>query len=468
MRKLLVLMLAVFAGCQACPVGPHLARDAQVAVEAQIASVVQVRVTSELQPCGAPVPRLAGPVDLPSLWQLALANTPSLREAAAEVEAARGQWLQAGLYPNPRLLYDQDTVGSRISRQGNFNIQLTQEIVTAGKLRLGQMVAARQTDVAYLALVGRKFETLTRVRRAFANYSGWLGQERASREVAAGLEKGLATTRELVEKAKTRPRSDLLRAEALLEEARISLARSRAQREAAWRELAAEVGVPDLPPPEEVCAPSDNVPPWDAGQVQGRVLAANTAVRQATLDADRAGLALQKARAQAIPNVTVGGGYNLDNTDQTAGGQLTLEMPIPVWDRNQGNIRAAKASLAQALAAVRSAQMRLSRETATAFGSYVAAQSQVRRLQQRVLPRLQESVDLLTRGYRAGSAQVTFADVLQAEQSLFAARVTLAEARRGLWLALADLQGLMQLDLGEDFCPVSPQTVGTGQAARTG
>src|SRR5262249_44646717 len=53
--------------------------------------------------------------------------------------------------------------------------------------------------------------------------------------------------------------------------------------------------------------------------------------------------------------------------------------------------------------------------------------------------------------YQAGAAQTTFADVLSADQALYAARLTLAETRQALWLAISDLQGLMQLDLDEEF-----------------
>jgi cobalt-zinc-cadmium efflux system outer membrane protein len=454
-RAFLVPLLALLGGCHACaPDDPRLIA-ARSAVEAQVAAVAAVRVVPELPPDTGAAPPLPDHLDLPALWQLALASNPSLREAAAEVEAARGQFVQAGLYPNPRVTYDQDTIGSRASWQGNIGIQGTQEIVTAGKLRLSKSVAARQMDVAYLGLVGRKFEVLTRLRRAYASHAGWANEESASREVVAALEKGLATTRELVEKAKTRPRTDLLRAEALLEEARISLARSRAQRLAAWRQVAAEVGVPNLPAPETL-PPSPTVPHWGDDEVLRRVLASNTTLQQSALEADRARLALARARAQAIPNVTLSGGYSLDNVDETAGGRFAVEVPIPVWDRNQGNIRAARAALVQAQAAIRSTELRLSRDTAAALGNYQAALQQVQRLQKQVLPRLAESVDLLDRSYRAGSTQVVFADVLQAEQALFTARVTLAEAQRSLWLAVADLQGLMQLDVGEDLCPMPP------------
>ena len=67
-----------------------------------------------------------------------------------------------------------------------------------------------------------------------------------------------------------------------------------------------------------------------------------------------------------------------------------------------------------------------------------------------VLPPLRTSEELLRKAYQAGSTQVTFSDVLLAEQSLSSTRLTLAEARRSMWLAIADLEGLMQLDVCEE------------------
>src|SRR5262249_657999 len=148
------------------------------------------------------------------------------------------------------------------------------------------------------------------------------------------------------------------------------------------------------------------------------------------------------------------------NIERTAGGLVTVETSLPLWDRNQGNIHAAQAAWARAQAAVRTTETRLSRATAAAFAAYQAARQQVERVTTQLVPRLQESLQLLRQGYQGGAAQVSFLDVLSAEQALFSARVTLADARRSLWQAVADLQGLMQLDLGEDLCapagPTSP------------
>src|SRR5262249_33754921 len=54
----------------------------------------------------APLPGPNGrPYRLADLQQLAAANSPALRQAASDVEAARGLMIQAGLYPNPTVGY---------------------------------------------------------------------------------------------------------------------------------------------------------------------------------------------------------------------------------------------------------------------------------------------------------------------------------------------------------------------------
>src|SRR5262245_25160004 len=75
---------------------------------------------------------------LAELEQLALQRNPTLAQAAAQVEASRAKALQAGLYPNPRAGYQADQIGiagTAGELQGAF---VQQEIVTAGKLRLGR------------------------------------------------------------------------------------------------------------------------------------------------------------------------------------------------------------------------------------------------------------------------------------------------------------------------------------------
>lgn len=450
MRIWVVLPLLACVGCQVCRVRPADPTPAFAAIERNVASVAVTPSTPDIQVCKATAPALT-PTDLPSFWNLALANNPSLREAAGDVEAARGLLIQASLYPNPRFVYDQNTIGSRIAPQGNFVLQLNQEIVTGGKRRLDIAVANRAVDVNTLALLGRKFTTLTRVRRAYYDYVGLEATVRVNEEIVASLQRGVDVTRRQVEEAKTRPRTDVLRLEALRENAQITLTTNRNSRDAAWRHLAAEVGLPDLPMP--VSQPPllpESAPTLDVKTVNQRVLTAHSDLKQAMMDTERARLTLERAKAQAIPNVTVGAGYTAENIDSTAGGVLNLDIPLPLWDRNQGHIYEAKARFAQTVAFQHMTVNRLTQETAAAFSRYDSLRQQVDRIEKEVLPRFRDSLDLLLKGYQAGAAQVTFADVFQAEQDLNATRLTLVEARRNVWLALADLEGLMQVDVDEE------------------
>src|SRR5439155_25145348 len=140
-----------------------------------------------------PTAATASPPTLPALdfavlWSLALVHNPTLREAAAELEAARGRHLQAAKYPNPRLAYSQENLGTSMGPAGAVKVEITQEILTAGKRPLDLAIATDGSDEALLGLLGRKFDVLTRLRRAYYEYLGGLDSVRVHEETVASLE----------------------------------------------------------------------------------------------------------------------------------------------------------------------------------------------------------------------------------------------------------------------------------------
>lgn len=452
MRSLLLPLAATFLGCQPYAVHVPLRVEQQVAAVASARALPDPATGPVVLPTAAanhPIPELTA-LDLPVLWNLALANNPSLREAAAEVEAALGRRIQAAKCPNPRLAYSQENLGTSAEPAGAVKVEITQEILTAGKRPLDVAIAAEGFDEASLAMLGRKFDVLTRIRRAYYEYLGGLNTVRVNEETVASLEQGWEITRKQVEEARTRPRTDLLRIEALLEEARIRLASSRVNLDAAWKQLASEVGVPALSPPQTPADFPEKAPHWEPDAVALRVEEANTELKRAALDVRRSQLEVERARAEAVPNITVGGGYSRDFAENLQGAILSVDTSLPLWDRKQGRIHEALAHWVGAQAARASTAARLTRETTAALARYETAREHVDRLTSVVVPRLKESVDLLRKGYQAGAAQTTFADVLSADQALYAARLTLVERRQAMWQAIADLQGLMQLDSDEE------------------
>ena len=69
----------------------------------------------ELRPATARVPAVGEPLSLAQLQAVASANSPVLKRAAADVEAAYGAVVQAGLYPNPTMGYQADQIQPRLN-----------------------------------------------------------------------------------------------------------------------------------------------------------------------------------------------------------------------------------------------------------------------------------------------------------------------------------------------------------------
>jgi outer membrane protein, heavy metal efflux system len=454
MPRVAIFLLVAGMGCAPGLFGADTPRVPRPLVEISFQPLNSEKATS----ANSPLPELPISYSLPFFWNLALSYHPELRQFGAEVEATRGKMIQAGKYPNPRILYDQEELGASAAPAGNIRLQVSQEIITGGKRSLDQAISGRSLDEATIRLEGKRFEILTRIRRAFYEYVGWIETARVGDQAVESLQKSVEITRQLVEQVKTRPVTDLLRLESLLEEAKINQARSRINLQGSWRQLAVEVGVPDLPSPAKLDMFREPLSLDSEDQVVRRVLNVHTELQQAEIQAQQARLEIRRAKAETIPNIQVGGGFTWNFVERASGAIVSLESSLPLWDRKQGRIYEAQARLAQSLAFKASVENRLRREAAGAFASYQAAKVQVECLQDQVLPKQQESLVLVRRGYQAGAPQIAFADVLLAEATVNETKLKLAGSKRELWRALADLQGLMHLDIGGSIGEAKFQT----------
>ena len=312
---------------------------------------------------------------------------------------------------------------------------------------------ARGTDVAYLALVNRKFDVLGRIRRAYFEYVALGHIFDVNDEVVASLARDTETTRKLIEDVKSRPPADLVRMQALLEDARAARVLTQAAFAASWKQLAAEIGVPELALPPERPPFFKTLPNLEESLVAERVQSANTELKQLAMQIEQVRAQLARAEVAAVPNVTLGAGYQNNFTASQPGAIISAQVPLPLWDRKQGLVRETQARLMQTTAVLRSAETRLSRDTANAYGRYLGLKEQEDRLTQKVLPLLEEGLKAVQDLYAGGDPKRSFADVLLAQQNLNSTKLRRADVRRSLLQAYADLQALMQLDVDEQ--PIS-------------
>src|SRR5688500_17455831 len=91
----------------------------------------------------------AGGTTLEELERLAEERHPKLLAAMQEIEAAHGRTWQAGRMPNPSVGASSPQLAGSESQ---YNVFVSQDIPTGGKLRLNEAAAAEEIDQAELAL----------------------------------------------------------------------------------------------------------------------------------------------------------------------------------------------------------------------------------------------------------------------------------------------------------------------------
>ena len=106
------------------------------------------------------------PLTLAELQEMAAANSPDLRQAAADVEAARGNLIQARTYPNPTVSVLMNPANDA-SQPSEWGVMVDQQISTGGKIKLASAAAEMDLRNAQLALRRARYDLATRVRNAY-------------------------------------------------------------------------------------------------------------------------------------------------------------------------------------------------------------------------------------------------------------------------------------------------------------
>lgn len=425
----------------------------QPAPETGVTASHEVRFLSAVAPEPAeqiphsPETRLTAPQEsqeslgLLDLLRISLEQNPELRQANLQVQVASGRAVQAGLYPNPTVSAEGSELGHRDGPGGFITAPLvSQEVVTGGKLRLSQQVGEREVDQARLQLLGQRFVLYTAVRRGYFDVLAAQRRVEIYSELVGLASKATETTETLVKGRQAAP-LDLIQIRVEMNRFRAELDAARQERTAAWRRLAAAMGVPDLPDTPVRGALDSTWPDYDFDSAAHRLMECHPDIRTARVGITRAQLALRRARVEAIPNVNFGAGYERDNVDDQDQWAFRASLPIPLFDRNQGNLQAASAEVGRAVADVERVQNVLVGRLATAFGQYTAARQRAERYRTSVLPDAQEAFQLALAAFEGG--QFEYLRVLQAQRAVAETNLEYVRALTELWLAASDIAGLL-------------------------
>ena len=343
-----------------------------------------------------------------ALVRQALANNSELKFYAAEIAAAKGTLKTAGTIRNPELNTEagykntRDYSGGPSGQGATWSVSVSQTFEYPGRIALRKAIAKGDVNLAELHLQQFRLTLAARVRTLA--YSISIAEERsmAAREVAdrfQGLSDVLAQ----------RPAAGVT---PLLETRIIDANTLNFRRQEHEAALAAKTAAAEL---NQLCGrPADAALQVSAGELNLREMSLQTLVDAARASAfdirirqrelAQQGFKVALAKNERFPAIAVGPYYSQENAadrEQRAG--IGISLPLPLWDRNVGNIETSKAREQLAQASLLTTQREVERRVTQSAATFEAKREEIAKWQVATVAKFREAAEVADRNYRLGA-----------------------------------------------------------------
>ncbi|MBS0497162.1 MAG: TolC family protein [Proteobacteria bacterium] len=395
-----------------------------------------------------------GDLTLRDAINLTLLRNPELASFAKEMRALEGATLQAGLLRNPELSVNVENPGNIQKLSGDINSQdsVSQEVVQQlTTIRIGQLIelggkraarvgAARlNEELAARDYESRRVEIIARVANIFTEVLA--GQERLKlAEETRQLAQNVVDTVVLRVQAGKVPPIEETRAKVGLSTARIEFEQAQRDLASARKRLAL---LWDSVTPQFAKALGTletAIAPPDYQILQARVLENPMALRAMKNIEHRKAL-LEVEQTRRIPNLTLNAGAvhhaQLGGTTAVAG----VMIPLPLFDRNQGNLKEAYQRVDKAVDEQEATEVRLRTELAQSYEAMSAAWNEINILRDEILPGAKSAFNVMRRGYELGKFGLL--ELLDAQRVLFQNQLLYVRALANYQRLINDIERLI-------------------------
>jgi cobalt-zinc-cadmium efflux system outer membrane protein len=380
----------------------------------------------------------------------------ALREEKGIREAGK---IKAGLYPNPVLEMDGTTgelTGSKF--ENTLSVGVSQEFLTAGKRGKRLQVAGKEIESFNLQVDNSGRLLMEEVKTIFYDFL------LAGKKVELA-ERSIALNSQLLDITKQRfDAGDVPELEVNL--ARVEAARSEGRKVEAERELypakARLLALMGLPTDEAASfSGSLEGKPFvkTLEELKGLALAKRPDLKALEAEKAKGDAEVVLASAERIPNVTVGIGYQRENSAIDVAGDevksrdnligLKLSIPIPLFDRNQAGIREAKARKGSAENRYAFTRLAIERQVESAFARLTTSQKSLSIYARDIIPQLEENLKLVQEAYRLG--EVGILTVIEEQKKFFEVNDGYLTALYSRQTALVKLETVVGTDFNMDF-----------------
>lgn len=352
----------------------------------------------------------------------ALIQSINLHIASDEVQSKRYQIKQARLYPNPRLSYEvEDFAGNRSWRGWNHREEryfYSQLFETAGKRRLRTQAASYQY---YASLVGydvSKLVVLNRLNRAFINVVAAQELLKLANDQADIAKEVLRIATKKVEAGKVsliqQNKAEVAYSTSLIvvERAIVELKNAKRRLSLLWSR-----SCPDF---DRAIFPFYDITVPVHFEECLADLCNQAEIVQSIYYYLNAKKSWRLEKANRIPDITLQVGYKANYKESHQGLIAGISVPMPIFDRNQGNIGRAYFDMLKTGDQGRQLWLVLESKLAISYEDLIRAYEEAERIKNVSLPAASQAFDLAQKGYREGKFE--YLDVLDAQRTLFEVR----------------------------------------------
>lgn len=371
-----------------------------------------------------------GQLTLAAAVRLAFERNAGLRAATREIDIAGGQRIQAGARPNPEISFTSEGLKKE---QRTRTVELSQSLELGGKRAARIAAADVGIDIASAELAAARTSLRADVVTAFFDVVAaqerlqlaQASQELAQRVTAAAARRVIAGKISPVDETRARVAESGSKIE--VNQAANDLALAKRQLAATWGSKSADFTSVIVPEPATGDAPDR---PDTTAYLPGAPQLA-----RARLEISRQESLVNVERRLRVPDVTVIVGSQREEQFGQATPRQTvvgLSVPLPFFNRNQGNVLSALRRADQAKDQFVATESRLATELAAASTRLDSARSELRILRNEILPGAESAYDASSKGFELG--KFGFLDVLDAQRTLVQGKTqyvrALAESHR--------------------------------------
>lgn len=373
----------------------------------------------------------------------ALVASPRLTAAERDIGIATGQRIQAGVLINPDLSYElDDSFGTgryRGTRSAESTLQISQLFELFGKREARIAAGAAGVDVAAIQRQAVRLEILSETAIAFLSVLGLQRRIQILDEQIASIDRIAPLLQRRVDAGASSP-AETGRAEVASLLVKADRERSKAALSSAKRELAVLMGGTTANF-STVSGRLDLTGRPPSFQSVVTAIDANPQLTRWTAVYAQRNAELLIARLKPYPDVRLSAGWRHYSETNDNAVRLSVSVPIPIFDQNQGNILSAQESLAKTRAEREANRNVLIVLAGRAYDTLQGSLSELSILRDSAIPKSRLASDAIFSGY--GQGRFTLLEVLDAQTSLALAQLREQEAQQNFHIAVATIEGLV-------------------------